>query len=121
MNKVLNWVLVGTGILFLVMLIVWLVPGGWGYGGMMGGYGMMGGRYGFMSPLGWMGMAFMWLVPAAILVLLVAGAVALFNNLTRPSNPTGQTGAPPTNRACQACGKPVQADWAVCPYCGQNL
>ncbi len=65
MNKTLIWTLVGTGILFLILLILLLLPGSWGYGGMMGGYGMMGGRYGFMNPLGWLGMAFMWLGPAA--------------------------------------------------------
>lgn len=86
-----------------------------GYGGMMGP-GMMGG-YGFMNPLGFFGMALMWLIPAGFLVLVVVGVVALINSLNRPGNPPPQI----PEKKCANCGKPVQSDWANCPYCGKSL
>ncbi|HIC89489.1 MAG TPA: zinc ribbon domain-containing protein [Anaerolineae bacterium] len=26
-----------------------------------------------------------------------------------------------SSETCPSCGRPVQADWQVCPYCGQGL
>jgi hypothetical protein len=125
MKKAIYWILASTAVLLLALSILWFFPNRWGYGGMMGGYGMMGGNYGFVNPLGWLGMAFgmtlMWLIPAGILFVIVAGAVALVNNLTRPSNPSPGANLPVSSRVCQACGKPAQADWNTCPYCGQTI
>ncbi len=87
-----------------------------GYGGMMSGPGMMGG-FGYLNPLGFLGMALMWLVPVGVLVLLVVGVAALFNGLTRPGYPS----QPVSDRKCPNCGKSAQADWTTCPYCGKSL
>lgn len=121
MKKTIVWLLVIAAVLLVALPGLWAVAGWLGYGGMMGGYGMMGGNYGFMNPLGWLGMALMWLVPAGILIVLVAGVAALINNLIRPSSPLTQANSAANSRVCQACGKPAQADWGTCPYCGEKL
>jgi hypothetical protein len=72
-----------------------------------GGYGMM--HLGFFSPFG---MFFAWLVPLGLLFLLVYGIVWLVNRRSTPAAPT---------RTCANCGKPAQADWKNCPYCGSTL
>ncbi|PKN90721.1 MAG: hypothetical protein CVU44_22695 [Chloroflexi bacterium HGW-Chloroflexi-6] len=80
------------------------------------GYGMMGsGRGGMMGGFGFFpfGMGLMWLVPLGIIVLVALGIVWLINNINGPK--TGQ------GRVCPSCGKPAQADWKTCPYCGNGL
>jgi len=110
-----GWIL--AIILGLVLLLV--LPGFLMLGGFWtGGYGgMMRGGYGGMHSFGWGMMLLGWLVPAGIVVLLVAGAVALFNSLNRPGTST----SPVVERKCANCGRPAQADWTTCPYCGKSL
>lgn len=113
------WILVITlGLLALLVLPGLFMMGRFGLGGYSGmmGPGMMGG-FGYMNPLGFIGMALMWFVPIGLLVLLVVGAVALVNGLTKNSSPT----SPVTTRTCSNCGKPAQSDWTICPYCGKPL
>jgi hypothetical protein len=54
--------------------------------------------------------------PLGVLFLLVLGAVALVNGITRQA----MLPAAP-ERKCANCGKPAQADWTTCPYCGKSL
>ncbi|GFP31105.1 zinc ribbon domain-containing protein [Candidatus Hakubella thermalkaliphila] len=126
MNKV-NWVQVaifGIVALLVLLIVVSFLPfgwrGGWGPGGMMGP-GMMGGWGGWgFSPFGWIGMIFMWLFPLGFLVLLIPGGVWLFRQVTQQ----GPAAGPPpaiSGKACPSCSKPVQTDWQLCPYCGQEL
>lgn len=110
MKTTISWFLAITAVLLIALPVLWMTSGRWGSGGMMGGYGMMGRNYGFMGPIGWLGMAFMWLIPAAILFLLAVGAAALINNLTQPSNPDLQGRSHSYNHTCQNCGKPAQPD-----------
>jgi uncharacterized membrane protein len=84
-----------------------------GYRGMMGP-GMMGG-FGYFNPLVFFGMALMWLILVGVLVLLVIGAVWLFNTLNRSRN------APRIERKCSNCSKAADTDWTTCPYCGNTL
>ena len=117
-----NWTAVAVfgGVALLVVLIgVSLLGGyagyaGWGPGGRMMGPGMMGG-WGF-GPFGWLGMIFMWLLPLGFLALLVLGIIWLVKTVTQPG---GQLAA--SSRTCSNCDRPVQADWRVCPHCGQEL
>jgi uncharacterized membrane protein len=104
-------------ILLLVLpgLIMMGRPWAGGYGGMMGN-GMMGG-FGYWNPLGFVGMALMWLIPIALLVLLGFGTVALINGLTKPEN----SARPVAGLNCSNCGKQTQSDWTNCPYCGNSL
>ena len=130
MNRM-NWTAVAVfGVVVLVAFLVGasLLGGGWGYGG----WGMMGpgmtlapalrsgasagvGRWG-LSPLSWIGMIFMWLIPIGFIVLTVLGVVWLARTV-------GGGAASPLApaRACLSCGRGVQADWRNCPHCGAAL
>ena len=92
MQKV-NWLVVGV-ISVVVLLLLFgggMMMGGWGYRGwsMMGPGGMMN-NWGYSpSPLGWIGMIFMWLIPVGLIVLAVFGVVWLVRkggNSTPPSS-----------------------------------
>jgi len=117
MNRI-NWAQVAVfGIVALLVLLlgVSLLVGysGWGPGwGMMGGWGR---GWGF-GPSVWMGI-FMLLFPLGFLTLLALGIAWLVKALTASG---GQTPAAP-GKTCPNCGRPVQTDWQVCPYCGQKL
>ncbi len=120
MNKV-NWTAVGVfGVVVLLALVVGLgfLGAGRGYGGWgMMGPGMMGGYGGWgYSPLNWVGMAFMWLIPIALIVLTVLGVVYLVRAVGSGSgNPSSVA------RTCLSCGRAVQLDWRNCPHCGASL
>ena len=106
-NRITVAVCSGVALLIFVVGAV-LLGSGRGYG--MMGPGMM---WGF-APFGWIGMILMWLVPLTFLGLLVTGIVWLVRTLSGPG--PGYPGA----RTCPN-GHPVQADWRVCPYCGEPL
>ncbi len=116
MKSTIGWIL---AILFGLLLLI-LLPSVWMFGrSWMGGYGgMMGGFYP-MHSFGWGGMFLGWLIPVGVIVLLVIGAITLINNLNR----SGHITQPPAaqSRICTNCGRPAQADWSTCPYCGQQL
>jgi hypothetical protein len=93
MKKV-NWLVVGVssivGLLFLFG--GGMMMGGWGYRGwsMMGPGGMMN-NWGYSSspsPIGWIGMIFMWLIPVGLVVLAVFVIVWLVRNVgnSKPSS-----------------------------------
>jgi hypothetical protein len=106
--------------IILGALIVFLLPFlfMFGYGGGMMGPGYMGG-YGYMGPLGFIGMALMWMIPGAIVFLVILGGVALYNNWNNTNRPMVGTSSPAKN--CPSCGKAAQADWKTCPFCGNSL
>jgi uncharacterized paraquat-inducible protein A len=59
-----------------------------------------------------------WLFPLGLLALLIAGIAWLVQAIGRSSTPLP---AASLTRACAHCGRPVQADWRNCPYCGTPL
>ena len=82
-----NWLTVTlVGVIVLVILFsIGTMIGGWGYRGysMMGGPGGMMNNWGYApSPLSWVGMFFMWLVPVGLVVLAVFGIVWLVRNVS---------------------------------------
>ncbi len=93
MQKV-NWLLVGI-ISFVSVLILFgagMLMGDWRYRdwGMMGPSGMRE-NWGYSSPaspLGWVGMIFMWLIPAGFIVLAVFGILWLVRNLGNSKPPS---------------------------------
>ena len=100
------WIL----IILLIIIILLIVPsvfmsgrGSW----MHSGYGMMG--------RGMMGFGF--LIPALLIILLIAGGVWLGNVLTTRGHhhPSRQ------KDFCANCSKPTEADWKSCPYCSKPL
>lgn len=111
----------GVIVLLVLLPTLWMFIRTWQYGGMMGGYGMMQpGGYGYMMPFGWFGMALMWLLPLALVALVIAGVVSLINNLASARKPAATT-ASMSLQACPNCGKATQAGWNNCPYCGTGL
>jgi len=100
-----NW---GAIAAFVVVFLIVALVGMWGGRGMMdwGGFGL----------IGLLGMLAMWIIPVSLVVLIVAGIVWLTQAASRPaSQPSVAT------RTCNTCGKPTQADWKSCPYCGTAL
>jgi uncharacterized membrane protein len=82
MQKV-NWLVVGIISIVVILLL-------FGGGMMMGGWGMMG-NWGYSStpsPLGWIGMIFMWLIPVGLIVLAVFGIVWLVRNVVNSKPPS---------------------------------
>lgn len=57
-------------------------------------------------------MFLMWIIPLALIVLVVYAITG--GNLVSVFKPAA-------SRACPNCGKPAQADWKTCPHCGQTL
>lgn len=108
MNKI-NWsVVVIIGIIVLLLLFSTGLFGGWG----MMGPGMMGG-WGF-SPVGWIGMILMGLIPVGFIVLTVLGVAWLVRAVSGNA-------AMPAAHPCPNCKRSVQDDWQNCPYCGTAL
>lgn len=113
-----NWLIVGI-IAFVALLLIFGGSMMSGFGGYHG-WGMMTGRTGGMmgswgySPFGWLGMAFMWLIPVGVIALIVFGVAALVKSAGHSTVPTSQGN-------CPNCLKGVQADWQNCPHCGTAL
>ena len=81
MKKV-NWLVVRVSSIVGLLLLFG--------GGMMGPGGMMN-NWGYSSspsPLGWIGMIFMWLVPVGLIVLGVFGTVWLVRNVSHSKPPS---------------------------------
>lgn len=101
---------------------------GFGYQGGPGGFqrgGMMGRGYGFHHPMmygfGFFPFGFfMWIIPLAVLGLAIYGLIALIKQRPASTVPAEVTPSAPT-QPCGNCGKPAQADWKTCPYCGHSL
>lgn len=121
MKSVIGWILALVFGLVLVFVLASFFLFRGRYGGMMGGYGMMGPGFGYMFPFGWIGMLLGLLVPVGLIVLLVVGGVWIVTRLAKPSSPMNQSPVNAASRTCPNCGKLVQADWKVCPYCGSSL
>jgi hypothetical protein len=93
MKKV-NWLIVGiiSIVVFLLLFGGGMMMGGWGYRGwsMMGPGGMMN-NWGYSSspsPLGWIGMIFMWLIPVGLVVLAAFSVVWLVRNVGNSKPPS---------------------------------
>jgi len=89
--------------------------GGFGYH--MRGPGMMG--YG-MRPFGGF---FGGLLSLAFLALVVLGIIWLVIRLrtSKPVDAVPATMPAAIVNPCKKCGRPIQYDWKVCPYCGEKV
>lgn len=112
-------------------------------GGMMGSFGrtprLLGpGLNGLMpffpgarmpfSGMGWLGAGLMLFsrlfIPLAVLALIIILVVALFQRPVSQPAPVQPAPAQSTfspGGVCSSCGKALQADWKVCPYCGEKI
>ena len=109
-REVLIFIMVTLAVLLGGLLLFGLL---WGFGGMIGGYrsGMM--RPGMMGGMGLFWLLLLCLLPLPLLLLL-AGAI------WRVASRGGSQPAPP-GMTCPHCGRAVQPDWRVCPYCSEPL
>ncbi|MBI3363074.1 MAG: zinc ribbon domain-containing protein [Chloroflexi bacterium] len=126
MSKALQWTL-GIGAVLIVAAVifstVWPLiayrtgwAGGYGYG-MMGPGHMFGGGHmlgGFGMPFFGIGML-LW--PVLVIGLIVLGVVWLARSISSP----GATQPPAATIPCAHCGRPLQAGWKACPYCGEKV
>ena len=99
MKNIVFWIVVGAIVLFALGLFGGMfMPFGWnnsaygyscangwnGYGNMMGYRGSMPMMSGWgMMPFGFLGMAFMWLIPLGVLALIFGGIFWLVRTLTQ--------------------------------------
>ena len=91
-----------------------------GFGSHMRGPGMMG--YGMMPFGGLIGGLF----ALGFLALVVLGIFWLVRSLRKPKVvdvPAIMPAAMPAAsvNSCNKCGRPIQDDWKVCPYCGKKV
>ncbi len=118
MKKVWKWILgilMGLVVLAILFCLPFLFRAGCpafadGYGGgfgwHMGGFGGMPMMRGFgFLPLGG-------LFGLGVFALIVLGIIWLVRALRAPRI---------LPRTCAKCGKPSQAEWNTCPYCGKAL
>lgn len=76
-------------------------------------------NYGMRS--GWMFLGL--LIPAGIIVLLIAGGVWLGNVFSGRTNKTQENQVLPAavQTVCPNCSRKTETDWNTCPYCGTDL
>ena len=131
MNKTWKWV-IGVGAALLVLLLLampffgrlfWMsgghmtgqtgVPMGAGFSDGCGGIfgGPMSGLWNMGGGLMMFGM---FLVPLLLIGLVVVVVVALMRRPQMIVQPQ------PVAISCASCGKAVQENWVVCPYCGDK-
>lgn len=125
MSKGLQWILGVSAVLIALAVIASIVlpfffpRTGWGgWQGMMGPNHMFGGgpMMGGFGTMGLFGLG-MLAVPLVFVGLLVLGVVWLVRNAALPAAPQ----APVASAVCANCGKPLQAGWKACPYCGEKV
>jgi hypothetical protein len=129
MSRLLKWAVIMGGVLLMVLLAGVIVIGLFRFSGMpvmLPGLGyrapfMFGsGRFGFLN----MGvMLARLLIPIALMALLFLGGLAVGRSMKRSSGGQPDQTMPPSTASipCKNCGKPVQAEWNNCPYCGTLL
>lgn len=149
MNKTLKWILISLGILVGLLIIAAFVFHAFALNsGRMGMYfnsdqfpnGLDRGfdrglrTFGRMPMMGFMPMMGLGLLRGVfglgVLTLAVIGVVLLIRNgkvkdagkvaaaqTTAPETPVVE---PEPEINCKKCGKSLQTDWAVCPYCGKR-
>lgn len=127
MRKLWPWIL-GLTVVLLIGLVVlfgfgllrtqWMPMFGMGHGGRLWRdnylprFGMRG-----VSVMGVLGLLLMFIVPLGFLGLLIGGIVLLVRALQKPDQTVNRHLA----ARCDNCGKKVESDWAICPYCGEAL
>jgi uncharacterized membrane protein len=99
-------------IFVIILIVVLLGAPRLMYGGrgsyMHSGYSMMG-----KGMMGYGMSGFVLLIPALLLVLVIAAGVWLGNQLSNRGHHQEIT--------CPSCSKTVESDWLTCPHCSESL
>jgi uncharacterized membrane protein len=142
MNKFWKWFLIILAVLLvlcgLLAAVLFLTHGSYGYPSMR--FGMGFGRMPMMGRFGFFGVGMMFvrlIVPLLLVTLLVLIGVGI-GSRTRNSQPKvsqAETAASTlstepvapapaeavSEKTCAHCGRPLQAEWVNCPYCGAKI
>jgi hypothetical protein len=87
-----------------------------GFGSHMRGPGMRG--FGLMPFAGFIGGLFF----LGFLALVVLGIIWLVRRLGTPKPVEAPVAVPAeVINPCKKCGRPIQDDWKICPYCGKKV
>jgi len=99
-------------IFVIILIVVLLGAPRLMYGGsgsyMHSGYSMMG-----KGMMGYGMSGFVLLIPALLMVLIIAAGVWLGNKLSNREHQQEIT--------CSSCSKTVESDWITCPHCSESL
>ncbi len=122
MVRILKWVLGILAGLFLALVVSVVAFGVFRFGRLpMMALGFrtpfLYGRFGYLP---WVFLLGGLLFPLALIALFILGGIAIGRALSGPRTQAVVT-QPVATTACPNCGRPVQADWNNCPYCGTNL
>jgi len=147
MNKTLKWILISLGILVGLAIIASVVfhvfAFGGGRTGMMfnydrlpngldreGNFGGLNRNLGRMPMMGFMPMMAFGLLRGilglGVFALAVIGVVLLVRNgkakrdAQSVAAPLVPSATPAVEKSCKHCGKTINEDWIVCPYCGKK-
>jgi hypothetical protein len=118
-------VVLGAVVLIVLMGGFLFVTLAWGVGGM--GFGMMGPNMMGPRTTGSIGVLelLICLVPVGLIALLVLGAGVVWLIRQNDSGSTQAWSSLPAQDTgvdtCPSCGRSVESDWQVCPYCGTPL
>ena len=132
MKPIYKWILgivLGFLVIAAVTALVFFGRGWSGHAEFIGRHGMVGKEFGMMgrefglrgSPLGGLALISMGLIRLGGLILLILGVMWLVNRRSLQMKPLLVTSPALSEHTCSNCSKPVQADWKMCPYCGNNL
>jgi len=123
MNRKINWWVIVTLVFLAALALTFtssLLRWGLGRDGSLSGWERWRGG---MDTGGWAWqlsvLPFRCLMPALFITLVVMGIMWLVQAAS--ASPGQGAGRPMLVPACAKCGRPVQAEWQICPYCGQNL
>ena len=114
----LNWKWIALFIIVFISVVLITIPlwngVGNGWMGMMGGGFQNPNVFGNLGSFGGLIMMFgMLLIPLVVFGLIILGVAVVVKGAYAPRTTM-------IMKNCAHCGKPLQAEWANCPYCGRK-
>lgn len=98
----------------LIMIPLWNGISNGCWMGMMGGGFQYPSVFGNFGSIGGLIMMFgMLLIPLTVIGLVILGVMVIAKGVNTPITTM-------IMKNCAHCGKPLQADWVNCPYCGRK-
>jgi hypothetical protein len=123
MKTTYKWILAGgitiSGLLLLLFANLYYGRFWIGRYPIIEGHGIM--RNGFSHASSASGSLFGWLALALVVFLLIMGGIWLSGRNSKSPEITPSERNPDEPLICPSCGLDVQANWNLCPYCGNEL